>query len=75
VDVCAFKSSFWKITDSPGLIVIVLGMKQSGSQPGDAEPRAFSTVFDEDDVASGSGAVGGGGLVEVELVEDDVDEL
>ena len=32
------------VTDSPGLIVIVAGMKQFGSHPGVEEPIAFSTV-------------------------------
>ena len=44
VDVCAAESLLANVTDSPGLIVIVAGMKQSGSHPGVEEPAAFSTV-------------------------------
>ena len=39
---------------------MVLGMKQSGSHPGVPEPRAFSTIFDED-VVAGSEVVSGSG--------------
>ena len=51
------------VTDSPGLIVIVAGMKQFGSQPGLDDPSAFSTVFAAvvvvgAGVGSGSGSVG-----------------
>ena len=43
VDVGAALSLFWKITDSPGLIVIVAGRKHSfvSSHPGVDEPCAF----------------------------------
>ena len=58
---CAALSLFWKVTDSPGLIVIVAGRKHSfvSSQPGVDEPCAFSTVFDVDDVVDGSAVVSG----------------
>ena len=45
VDVCAAVSLLANSTVSPGLIVIVFGMKQSGSHPGVDEPSAFSTVY------------------------------
>ena len=38
VDVCGDESLLANVTDSPGLIVIVAGMKQSGSHPGAPEP-------------------------------------
>ena len=41
VDVCAAESLLANVTDSPGLIVIVAGMKQSGSHPGVEEPVHF----------------------------------
>ena len=53
VDVCAALSLFWKVTDSPGLIVIVAGRKQSGSHPGVDEPAAFWTTFSGCGVGSG----------------------
>ena len=45
VDVCAAVSLLAKVTVSPTSIVIVLGIKQSGSHPGVEEPCAFSTVY------------------------------
>ena len=45
VDVCAALSLLAKVTVSPGDIVNVAGIKQSGSHPGVEEPAAFSTVY------------------------------
>ena len=45
VDVCAAASLLANVTVSPGEIVKVAGMKQSGSHPGVEEPSAFSTVY------------------------------
>ena len=45
VDVCAALSLLANVTISPGEIVKVAGMKQSGSHPGLEEPCAFSTVY------------------------------
>ena len=39
-------SVFSQVTVPPTVITTVLGMKQSGSQPGVQEPAAFSTVAD-----------------------------
>ena len=45
-DVCAALSVLSQVTVPPTVITTVLGMKQSGSQPGVEEPAAFSTVAD-----------------------------
>ena len=45
MDVCAALSLLAKVTVSPGDIVNVAGIKQSGSHPGVEEPAAFSTVY------------------------------
>ena len=44
VDVCAAASLLANVTIPPTPILIVAGMKQSGSHPGTEEPIAFSTV-------------------------------
>ena len=44
-ETCAAESLLTNVTISPGEIVKVAGMKQSGSQPGLEEPAAFSTVY------------------------------
>ena len=51
---CAAESVFTNVTDSLFSIVIVEGVKQSGSHPGVEEPWALSTMLDDVVVEEGT---------------------